>query len=102
MLKSNATSGCQGRLDKELCHQLRLGRAGDLTDADLFCPSCRPGRGQVHIVDTGDDDHEQGDRGKNIDIGDAAKFFRLTLEVRMQVNGRDGLYPIMDLDIELS
>ena len=52
------------RFAQELAEQGPAARPDDLAQADLAGPLGRAGRGQVHEVDAGDPDDEQGDRAR--------------------------------------
>ena len=57
----------QHRLAQELPDELSLVRADDLPQTDLLGPLEGSGRGQVHVIDAGDDQDEDGDRGEQED-----------------------------------
>ena len=61
-------------------------RAQDLADANFLCPFGGPGRGEVHKVYAGDEQHEDGDAAQDIKRGGIADIRHFVIEVGMQRN----------------
>jgi len=58
----------------------------NFADADFLGTAGGAGGAEVHEVDTGDQEDEGGDDGKNIDVGDTAVGLDLAIQVGVQVD----------------
>ena len=76
---------------EELADELALARPDDLAQADLLGPLEGPGRGQVHVVDAGDDQDEDGDRGEEEDEAGVADQAEIEIGPGMEVDAGQGL-----------
>ena len=58
----------------------------DFADADFFCPIGGAGRAEVHEVDAGDHQDQDGDKGKDIDVIDIAVCLQLVGFIGMEMD----------------
>ncbi len=83
--------GEQHRFSDELPDQLNPLGAQDLSDSDLLRSAGGTGRGQVHEVDAGDYENEDGQRREYVYVPDVAVGPDLVIKVGVQVDFREGL-----------
>src|SRR6185437_16294813 len=90
---------CHGRdhdrFTQELTDEVDAARPQHLADADLTGTGSRPCGGQVHEVDTGDEQDEDGDGAEDIDVFDVAVVRELvgTMGMEMDIRERSGVEP---------
>lgn len=65
-------------------------RTGDLADTDFLCTVGGAGGAEVHKVDTGDQEDEHGDDGKDVNELDIAVGFELVRLIGMEVDVGEG------------
>ena len=90
---ANRKPGHEHGLADELPDHLASGRAEGLSQADFPGPSRGPRGGQVHEVDTRDEDDEYGDGAEEVDVTDIAVRGQFPLEMRVKMDIRDRLQP---------
>ena len=86
-----ADIGDEDGFAEELDDDLAAKCAGDFPDADLLGPEGGPGGGEVHIVDAGDQEDEEGDGAENGDAAGIAVLFHFVVEMGMKVDAGQGL-----------
>ena len=80
--------GQQDRFPQELAHQLDAMRSQHLSQSHFTSAGGKPGSRQVDEVDTSDDQDEEGDGRKNVDVVDVAVRARFMLEIGTEMDVR--------------
>ncbi|MCG3121035.1 MAG: hypothetical protein ALAOOOJD_03969 [bacterium] len=84
--KNDCAAADEHGLRQKLFDQLRAIRAEHFAHAHLFGAMDRPRGGQIHEINAGDDQHEQRDAGKDINVENVVVGFDLTLQLRGEMD----------------